>query len=158
MLNSDDAFGPLVVQGYQQSQTLQPGLTLMETGIGGINIIQEMLLGYQGLILVDAFEEKLPPGTLRVLEPVVEDLALNVQQQRDYFADTHYATPARVLQFLKNIGKLPPYLRILACEPSNLEPCTLKLSKAVSKAIPEAVKLLHQMIEDHLHQHKSGAT
>ncbi|MGA0406213.1 MAG: hypothetical protein ACO3O4_13755, partial [bacterium] len=90
--------------------------------------------------------------------PVVEDLALNVQQQRDYFADTHYATPARVLQFLKNIGKLPPYLRVLACEPSNLEPCTLKLSKAVSKAIPEAVKLLHQMIEDHFHQHKSGAT
>ena len=74
-------------------------LEVMETGIGGINIIQEMLLGYEGLILVDAFEERLPPGTLRVLEPVVEDLALNSQQQRDYFADTHYATPTRVLQF-----------------------------------------------------------
>ncbi|MDG2197654.1 MAG: hydrogenase maturation protease [SAR324 cluster bacterium] len=158
MLNSDDAFGPLVVQGYQQSHTPQTGLKLMETGIGGINIIQEMLLSYQGLILVDAFEEKFPPGTLRVLEPVVEDLALNVQQQRDYFADTHYATPARVLQFLKNIGKLPPYLRILACEPSSLEPCTLELSKVVSRAIPEAVQLLQQMIEDHFHQQKSGAT
>ena len=158
MLNSDDAFGPLVVQGYQQSHTPQTGLKLMETGIGGINIIQEMLLSYQGLILVDTFEEKFPPGTLRVLEPVVEDLALNVQQQRDYFADTHYATPARVLQFLKNIGKLPPYLRILACEPSSLEPCTLELSKVVSRAIPEAVQLLQQMIEDHFHQQKSGAT
>ncbi|MEK9973854.1 MAG: hydrogenase maturation protease, partial [Deltaproteobacteria bacterium] len=77
MLNSDDAFGPLVIQGYEQKHRLQPGLKLMETGIGGINIIQEMLLGYKGLILVDAFEERLPPGTLRVLEPVVEDLALN---------------------------------------------------------------------------------
>ena len=67
MLNSDDAFGPLVIQGYEQKYSQQSGLKLMETGIGGINIIQEMLLGYKGLILVDAFEEKLPPGTLRVL-------------------------------------------------------------------------------------------
>ena len=119
----------------------------METGIGGINIIQEMLLGYEGLILVDAFEERLPPGTLRVLEPVVEDLALNSQQQRDYFADTHYATPTRVLQFLKNIGKLPPYLRVLACEPSSIEPCTLKLSDAVSQAIPKGIQLLLRRLE-----------
>ena len=62
MLNSDDAFGPLVIQGYEQKHCRQPGLKLMETGIGGINIIQEMLLGYEGLILVDAFEERLPPG------------------------------------------------------------------------------------------------
>ncbi|MGB0809229.1 MAG: hypothetical protein ACPGYJ_09680, partial [bacterium] len=53
MLNSDDAFGPLVIQGYEQKHRLKPGLKLMETGIGGINIIQEMLLGYEGLILVD---------------------------------------------------------------------------------------------------------
>ena len=64
MLNSDDAFGPLVIQGYEQKHSQQSGLKLMETGIGGINIIQEMLLGYEGLILVDAFEERLPPGTL----------------------------------------------------------------------------------------------
>ena len=106
MLNSDDAFGPLVIQDYQQKHSPQPGLKLMETGIGGINIIQEMLLGYEGLVLIDAFEEKLPPGTLRVLEPAVEKLEMSPQQQRDYFADTHYATPTRVLQFLKNIGKL----------------------------------------------------
>ena len=157
MLNSDDAFGPLVIQGYEQKHCRQPGLKLMETGIGGINIIQEMLLGYEGLILVDAFEERLPPGTLRVLEPVVEDLALNSQQQRDYFADTHYATPTRVLQFLKNTGKLPPYLRVLACEPSSIEPCTLKLSDAVSQAIPKGIQLLHQTIGGYFHQQETGA-
>ncbi len=48
---------PLVIQGYEQKHRLQPGLKLMETGIGGINIIQEMLLGYKGLILVDALKK-----------------------------------------------------------------------------------------------------
>ncbi len=158
MLNSDDAFGPLVIQDYQQKHSSQPGLRLMETGIGGINIIQEMLLGYKGLILIDAFEEKLPPGTLRVLEPAVEKLEMSPQQQRDYFADTHYATPTRVLQFLKNIEKLPPYLRVLACEPSSLEPCNLELSEVVSKAIPEAVQLLQQLIGNYFQHHNSGAT
>ena len=90
MLNSDDAFGPKVLENYMNPQI--NGLTIMETGIGGINIIQEMLKGYEGLIIIDAYQEGLEPGTLRVLEPEVKRLNLSKDEIRDYFSDTHYAT------------------------------------------------------------------
>ena len=64
------------------------GLTIIETGIGGINIIQEMLKGYEGLIIIDAYQEGLEPGTLRVLEPKIKDLNLSKNEIRDYFSDT----------------------------------------------------------------------
>ena len=57
----------------------------------------------------------------------------------------------------KNIGKLPPYLRVLACEPSSIEPCTLELSDAVSQAIPKGIQLLHQTIGGYFHQQETGA-
>ena len=87
VLNSDDAFGPKVLENYVNPQI--NGFTIMETGIGGINIIQEMLKGYEGLIIIDAYQEGLEPGTLRVLEPEVKRLNLSKDEIRDYFSDTH---------------------------------------------------------------------
>ncbi|MAR64243.1 MAG: hypothetical protein CMP43_04470 [Rickettsiales bacterium] len=144
VLNSDDAFGPKVLENYMNPQI--NGLTIMETGIGGINIIQEMLKGYEGLIIIDAYQEGLEPGTLRVLEPEVKRLNLSKDEIRDYFSDTHYATPEKVLHFLKHTNNLPKFLRILACEPLSLKPCTLKMSKKVSNKINEAVKILENIV------------
>ena len=146
MLNSDDAFGPLVIQGYEQKYGQQSGLKLIETGIGGINIIQEMLKGYEGLIIIDAYQEGLEPGTLRVLEPKIKDLNLSKNEIRDYFSDTHYATPEKVLHFLKQTNNLPKFLRILACEPLSLKPCTLKMSEKVSNRLNDAVKMLENLV------------
>jgi len=149
MLNSDDAFGPRLVQKFKSEYGNKEGLKIMETGIGGINIIQEMMLGYKGLIIIDSYQGGQKPGTVRILKPKVEDLNLSADQKRDYFADTHYANPFRVLQFLKNINLLPKYLYILACEPESLKPHTIKLSDTVSKSINEATVLLNEIISNY---------
>ena len=144
VLNSDDAFGPKVLEKYRNPK--KEGLTIIETGIGGINIIQEMLKGYEGLIIIDAYQEGLEPGTLRVLEPKIKDLNLSKNEIRDYFSDTHYATPEKVLHFLKQTNNLPKFLRILACEPLSLKPCTLKMSEKVSDRLNDAVKILENLV------------
>tara|TARA_B110000014_G_scaffold234324_1_gene198150 strand:+ start:2911 stop:3438 length:528 start_codon:yes stop_codon:yes gene_type:complete len=146
VLNSDDAFGPRLIHQFKTDYNRKEGLTIMETGIGGINIIQEMLLGYNGLIIVDSYQGGKKPGTVRILKPKVENLDLSIDQKRDYFADTHYANPFRVLQFLKNINILPKFLFIIACEPESLKPHTIKLSHTVSNAIDDATVLLNEII------------
>ena len=111
-----------------------------------IHIIQEMLKGYEGLIIIEAYQEGLEPGTLRVLEPKIKDLNLSKEEIRDYFSDTHYATPEKVLHFLKQTNNLPKFLRILACEPLSLKPCTLKMSEKVSNRLNDAVKMLENLV------------
>ncbi len=145
VLNSDDAFGPKVVEQYQNKR--KKAVTIMETGIGGINIIQEMLKGYEGLVIVDAYQEGLIPGTLRELQPKIDNLNLTRDEIRDYFSDTHYATPSKVLQFLNYTNNLPDFLRILACEPLSIEPCTLKMSNVVSNRINDAVVMLEKIVK-----------
>lgn len=149
ILSSDDAFGPTLIKKFISEYGSKEGLKIMETGIGGISIIQEMLLGYKGLIIVDSFQGGQKPGTVRILKPEVEDLDLSIEQRRDYFADTHYANPFRVLQFLKHINSLPKYLYILACEPESLDPQNIKLSDSVSNAMNEAAILLNEIINNY---------
>ena len=54
VLNSDDAFGPKVLENYMNPQI--NGLTIMETGIGGININNQHLVyqsGCSSVALID---------------------------------------------------------------------------------------------------------
>ena len=81
-----------------------------------------------------------------MINPKIKDLNLSKEEIRDYFSDTHYATPEKVLHFLKQTNNLPKFLRILACEPLSLKPCTLKMSLKVSNKLNEAVKMLENMV------------
>lgn len=148
VLKSDDAFGVEAVNELHRKGTNYPGVKVLETGIGGITFIQEMMLGYQGLIIVDSYQKGGLPGTLYLLEPAVKELCLDVHQLRDYYADTHYAKPERALQFLKAIGRLPSFVRIVGCEPENVEEMHVGMAPAVQIAIPGAVKLIDETIRD----------
>jgi len=150
VLKSDDAFGVTVVNEILQSGFQHPEVTVMETGIGGISMIQELMLPYQGLVIVDAYQGGNAPGSLSVLEPTVEKMEMDIHETRDYFADTHYATPARALQFLKSIQRLPDFLRIVGCEPENVDEYTMRMSNAVSSAIPQAVAMVLEIIDNFL--------
>jgi len=150
VLKADDAFGVTVVNEILKSGFHHSEVTVMETGIGGISLIQELMLPYQGLVVVDAYQGGKPPGSLSVLEPTVERIEMDIHETRDYFADTHYATPARVLQFLKSIQRVPDFLRIVGCEPENVDEYTMRMSDTVSSAIPQAVSMVLEIIDHFL--------
>ena len=60
MLRRDDGFGPAVAASLAG---LPPGVAVVETGIGGVALLQELLSGYDGLILIDAVDRGAAPGT-----------------------------------------------------------------------------------------------
>ncbi|MGI8895427.1 MAG: hydrogenase maturation protease [Casimicrobiaceae bacterium] len=143
VLQGDDGFGVVVAHRLMGRTDLPPGAKVIETGIGGMTLIQELMLGYDALVIVDAFKKGGPPGRLYLLEPELPDLShLDPHELRDYFADTHYATPMRALTLLARIDSLPPTIRIVGCEPETLDELKIGLSAPATAAVDAAVEMI----------------
>lgn len=146
-LRGDDGFGVAVTRLLEGRQ-LGAEVTIKEFGIGGVHLVQELLSGYDGLLIVDAVDRGSQPGTVHLLEPEVPDIpSLPLEQRRDFLADTHWADPGRVLILAKALGVLPPKVLILGCQPEEMEELSLVLSPAVEGALPAALKALDMALE-----------
>ena len=140
VLHGDDGFG-VELAWRLLKRSLPPGVRVIETGIGGMCLVQEVMAGCDALLLLDAHHSGAAPGTLRLLEPLLPDLSgLDAHRLRDYFADTHYATPLRALGLLQRIGRLPRRVAVLGCEPASEpdEAMCLALSAPVAAALDRA--------------------
>lgn len=146
VLHGDDGFG-VELAWRLAKQELPPGVKVMETGIGGMSVVQELMRGYDAVLLLDAHQYGGQPGELRLLQPVLPDLsALDAHALRDYFADTHYATPIRALTLLEHLGHLPPCIAVIGCEPARHEALGMGLSTAVVLALDEAEHMVHEWV------------
>lgn len=149
VLRGDDGFGVVTAQRLMELNDLPAHVKIIETGIGGMSLVQEMMDGYHAVVLIDACERGGKAGKLYLLEPELPDLTtLSVDERRDYFADTHYATPFRALSFAEAVDSLPPIIRIIGCEPAFTDRFEIGLDPAVDQAVDEAVKMARQLIED----------
>ena len=59
IMRRDDGFGPVLAT---RLDGLPPEVEVVETGIGGVALLQELLAGCDGLVLVDAMDRGLSPG------------------------------------------------------------------------------------------------
>ncbi len=157
LLHGDDGFG--VELAWRLARCPLPeGVKVMETGIGGMSLVQELMLGYDALLVLDAHQSGGEPGTVRLLEPSLPDLsALDPHELRDYFADTHYATPMRALALLEKLGSLPPRIAIVGCEPLRHQDLFYGLSEPVAAALDRAAAVALDWIhEQSAAHHESG--
>ena len=151
LLQGDDGFGVKLAHRLMKRTDLPENIKLMETGIGGMSLVQELMYGYDALLILDAYKNGGEPGQLYLLEPLIPDLSqLKPQELRDYFSDTHYATPIRALNFMQHIGELPEIINIVGCEPEQIDDLKLGLSEPVTAAIPQAEKMVIDWINRHL--------
>lgn len=141
VLHGDDGFG--VELAWRLARRAWPeGVKVIETGIGGMSLVQEAMRGVDGLLLLDAHASGGAPGTVRLLEPALPDLsALGPHALRDYFADTHYATPMRALALLERLGRLPRRIAVVGCEPAAHQEMAIGLSAPVAAALGAAEAL-----------------
>ena len=147
-LKGDDGFGVRAALALQVDPRLPERVTVLETGIGGMHLVQELMQGYDAVILLDAFERGGAPGQLFLLEPELPDLAsLSDTERRDYFTETHYAAPLRALTLAREIGALPPIVRIVGCQPESTDTFGTPMCEAVAQAVGPAVDLVFKVIE-----------
>ena len=135
VLRGDDGFGPAVTELLGH---LPAGVDVVETGIGGIALLQELMAGCDGLVLIDAVDRGAAPGTVFLLEPEVPEAV--------HVPDVHLANPDRVLTMAKTIGVLPDRVRIVGCQPEDVDELGEGLSPPVQAALATAVARVEETV------------
>jgi len=141
VLRGDDGFGPAVAA---RLEGLPTGAEVIETGIGGVALLQELLAGCGGLVLLDAVDRGEAPGTLFVIEPAVE--------QAEHVPDVHLVNPRRVLGMAKTMGVLPERVLIVGCQPADADSLGERLSPAVEHAVDLAAVRVGEIVDAWLEQ------
>jgi hydrogenase maturation protease len=135
----DDAFGVEVAKRLAL-RPLPPDVRVVDFGIRGIDLTYALLDDYNQVILVDAVQRGGRPGTLYIIEPLLESAGA---------MQTHEMAPAKVLAAAKAMGAALTNVVIVGCEPEDFgsedEP-RMGLSRAAEAAVEEAVTLIESMV------------
>lgn len=135
VLRGDDGFGPAVTErlGHLPEQ-----VDVVETGIGGIALLQELMAGCDGLVLIDAVDRGAVPGTVFLITPEVGEAV--------HVPDVHLANPDRVLTMAKTMGFLPDRVLIVGCQPADVDELGAGLSPEVARALAIAVAKVEETV------------
>ena len=140
LLRADDAFGVVVAHRLMEMD-LPEGVKVVETGIGGIALVQELQEGYDAMVIIDAVDRGRPPGHVMLIEldvPHADDMEWG--ERYDFLADVHLATPTRALIMSKSLGVLPDKLLMVGCQPVDAETPGIPMSPEVTAACDVAVR------------------
>ena len=148
VLRGDDGFGVEVAQALSRRGNLPAEVTVFEGGIAGIPLVQELMDGYDALIIADAVERGGAPGTIYLIEPDITDPAtLDPLALHSSLADAHYTEPSKVLVLAKALGVLPPKVFIVGCQPAGYDELGAELSDEVRAAVEVALNRIESLIE-----------
>ena len=134
VLRGDDGFGVAVLQRLEPGE----GVELLEVGTGGVRLAQELLDGYDRLIIVDTMARGGRPGSVYVLEVDKVEAATEI--------DLHLAFPSRALSVAQALSALPPEVFLVGCEPAEVDQLTTELSRPVQQALDVAIVEIRQLL------------
>jgi hydrogenase maturation protease len=139
LLRRDDGFGPAIAARLEEVG-LPEGVRVVETGIGGVALLQELMTGYDGLVLIDAVDRGERPGTVFVITPQVGAAA--------HVPDLHLANPERVLTMATAMRALPERVRIVGCQPANVDELDERLSPEVERSLELATERIEETVRE----------
>ncbi|MGW7041933.1 hydrogenase maturation protease [Streptomyces avermitilis] len=142
----DDGFGVETARRLAERQ-LPAHIEVVDIGVRGVHLAYQLLDGYDTLILVDATARGEAPGTLYLIE---HDSPGGGEPQDAPPLDGHRMTPDTVLALLGTLcagtgGQPPRRTLIVGCEPASVDE-GIGLSPPVSDAVPEAVRLIDELL------------
>jgi hydrogenase maturation protease len=141
----DDGFGIEVVRRFAAGG-VPSGVRAIESGIGGIALVQELMDGYDMLIIVDAVDRSGDPGTTYLLHVDVPHVAeLSDEARAEFVADMHYTVPSKALILARALGVLPRLVYLLGCQPAEQE-LGIGLSAEVEQGVTYAVEELRRFL------------
>jgi hydrogenase maturation protease len=140
----DDAFGSEVARRFA-CRPIPEHVHVADFGIRGLDLVYALLDGYDAVILIDATPRGGAPGTLYTIEPDLAELSsMNAEM------DAHGMNPMRVLTVAQSMGANLKNVRIVGCEPAQLEPEAgyIGLSPEVGAAVDQAIRIIESLIQE----------
>ena len=141
----DDAFGVEVAQRLARRR-LPDGVRVVDFGIRGLDLAYALLDDREAVILVDAVARGGQPGTLYVVEPVLEEAGDAAQPG---MIEPHALTPDKVLRLARSQGANVKNVLVVGCEPGPLpvaDDLQMEMSEPVRAALDEAVRLIESLV------------
>jgi hydrogenase maturation protease len=142
VLRGDDGFGVAVVQRLELEGVAED-VRVMDVGIGGIHLVQELEDPVDALIIVDAVDLGRLPGTLATMRPDIRE-----PSGPDDLADMHYATPERALMLAGALRRLPEEIWLVGVQPDDAERLEDSLSEPVAAAVEPAVREVRRLLAE----------
>jgi hydrogenase maturation protease len=149
VFRGDDGFGVEVARRLC-AERLPPGVEVEDFGVRGLHLAYRLLDPVRLVLVVDLVSRGGPPGTLYVIEPLV-DPGIEATP-----AEAHGLNLPGVLAAVAVLGGTLPPVRVVGCEPSELGE-RMGLSAPVGAAIGPAVRIVLEMVESAL-RNTSGGT
>jgi hydrogenase maturation protease len=138
-LRVDDGFGVIAARRLQ-AMSLPEGVHVLETGTSGMTLVQELMEGYDAMIVLDIVDRGRPPGTIMLIEPELRDAtAMSHDERHSLTGNTHLATPSSVMMMAKAMGNLPAQVLLIACQPLDAVGLGMELTPPVAAAVDVAV-------------------
>lgn len=144
-LMGDDGFGIAVAQRCADIE-LGPDVRIVEAGIAGIGLVQDLMDHYDTVILLDALDGDGAPGSVHVLGIVVPELdEMDDDERRRLLTDMHYTVPSRVMILAQALGVLPRQAYLVGCQPLTTE-LGMGLSAPVAAGVDVAVDRVRDLV------------
>ncbi len=148
VLRGDDGFGIRVVEALSSAANFPDGVKVYEAGIGGIALVQELMSGYDALVLIDAIDKGREPGSLFVVEPVAHKHKTDELELHQSMVDMHYADPSKVLMLAEALNVRPPKVCLVGCQPEYVDDAVERLTPSVERAVPLAVNEVRKLVNE----------
>ena len=132
VLWADEGFGVRAVEALHQRYEMPAGVSLVDGGTQGLYLL-EYVCSAERVLVLDAIDYGLPPGTLRVFRddevPVWSDQVMSL----------HQATFQELLSLARLRGRFPRKITLIGVQPDVLDDLGGSLSPLVRVRLDEAV-------------------
>ena len=145
----DDAFGTEVAQRLLRLPP-RDGVAVIDFGIRGLDLMYALGDGYDVAILIDAVPRGEEPGTLFLLEPLLDGDSAEASSPP---LEAHSMDPLKVLRAVAATGTLPARTFIVGCQPAPVpdeDEMRMDMSAPVRGAIEPAVAMVQEIVSRHI--------
>lgn len=142
LLWADEGFGVRAVEDFHRRYSTPDNVTLMDGGTQGIYLVQHVR-DADVLIVFDAVDYGLKPGTIRVVEDDEVPKFMGCKK-----VSLHQTGFQEVLAMAEMMGDAPERLLLIGVQPEEIEDYGGSLREVVSRQIDEVIRLAIKELSD----------
>lgn len=142
VLWADEGFGVRCIEALAEAHALPEGVTLLDGGTQGLYLLP-FLDGIEALLVFDAIDYGLPPGTMKVVRGDEVPAFMGAKKM-----SLHQTGFQDVIATARLTGCCPPDLVLIGCQPVELEDYGGGLRPAVAARIPQALEIARGVLAE----------